>query len=198
MLDFVSGTRWRQAVRGVAVFLLLVGGIASTCLADQLQWNPVSVCEVAAKAIGRCPLIVSYCSRADADYVSLWVARDTRIVPTSAAGLYELTVSARSLYRSVHPYTPEELLLAGEQQAISRVDEPVWIRRSLDLAYVYIHTGGGRFQCLGKLLGLDCSVAVESIALPAAVMEELTSRADPAPLLWILDPASRRSPAVGR
>ena len=191
----VSGRRWRYVV---TVLLFFTGLVSAACLADQLQWNPASTCVSAAKAIGRCPLIVSYCSRADADYVSLWLARDARIVPTSAVGLYELMISARCLYRSVHPYAPDELLLAGERQTISKVDEPVWIKRSLDLAYVYIHTGGGTFRCLGRLLGLDCSVAVESIALPAGVMEELTARAHPMPLLWPLDPAFGRGPILGR
>ncbi len=48
-----------------------------------------------------------------------------------------------------------------------------WVVEGIDLAYTYIYTGSGSFQCLGKVLELDCRVEVETISLPGDVMGKL-------------------------
>jgi len=163
-------------VHRIALFAaLFVLGVAASCFGDQLQWTPLSVCRDAAKMIVRQPLLVSFCSQADEDYVELWLVRDLKATATPAPGLHEVVVSAECLYRSDRAFSSEELPVSEEQWVFHKAEDP---RRSvvgIDLAYVYIYVGGGSFRCLAQVLGLACVVGVESIHLPDQVMEEVAA-----------------------
>ena len=47
--------------------------------------------------------------------------------------------------------------------------------QGVDLAYVYVHTGGNVFWCLGRELGLDCHVELERITLADAILASLVA-----------------------
>jgi len=101
------------------------------------------------------------------------------LVTTSVRGLYELIVSGRRRYQSDDAYASDEFPVLAEQwtfHKVKRVDE---FAVGIDLAYVYIHMGGGSFRCLGKLLGLDCVVGVETIHLPYHIVEHTPRRQKP-------------------
>jgi len=195
MLAFIYEGNRVRTTRILILVMLLAVIVAPSCLGDQLQWNDLVVCENAAQAIGRRALLVSYCSLADEDLVQLWLVRDLKIAATPIAGLYEVTVSARSLYKSIRPYSSREFPLPDDQWAFSKADDAGWCTEGIDLAYVYVHIGGGSFQCLGKLLKLDCVVEVESMALPDNVMEQLTAGRSPGCCMfpWSLSTAPKRS-----
>ncbi len=179
--------------------LLFAFGLTVPCLGDQLQWTPLTVCRIAADAIVTQPLLVSYCSQAEQDFVEVWWIRNLEVVATSATGLYEIMVSGRHLYRSDRAYSSEEFPVAEEQWAFHKAENTRPFVLGIDLAYVYVYTGGGTFRCLATVLGLECTVTVESIRLPGRVMEELAfaSRADHNPIRWWLDIPSTRPPQPG-
>ena len=164
----------RNALRAPCIALLaslLVLGTAATCLGDQLQWNPLSVCRAAAKRISRPSLLVSFCSQADRDHVELWSVSDLELAVTSVRGLYELIVSGTKLCRSDYAYSSDEFPVPEEQWTFHRGNDAEGFSVGVDLAYLYIHIGGGSFRCLAQVLGLDCVVGVEIVHLPHAVLE---------------------------
>lgn len=158
----------------LVVFLALIA--SSACFADQLQWNARSVCVEAAQAIAREPLLMSYCSLASADYVEVWFVRDVTVVETAAAGLFEVVVLARRLLISREPFSSAQFPVLADQWHFNALRDTGWAIEGIDLAYVYTYTGGGSFQCLGKVLGLDCRVDVETISLPGDVMKAVLPR----------------------
>jgi len=174
--------------------VILVLGFAGSGLGDQLQWNPLSVCRDAAKVIARHPLLVSFCSQADEDHIGLWLVRDLEAAATPVQDLHEILVSAELLYRSDRAYSSGEFPLPEEQQAFHKARNGSSFAVSIDLAYVYIYVGGGSFQCLAKVLGLDCVVGVETIHLPRYVMEDIvaSSEAKCHTILWPPSEASER------
>jgi len=156
------------------VSLATIGSLA--CLADQLQWNALSVCEEAAQTIGRQSLLISYCSQANEDYVELWLVRDLKVVNTPVANLFEVLVLAKCLYRSQRTFSSEEFPVSAEQWGFTEVHDFGWSIERIDLAYVYTQTGDSSFQCLGKVLELECLVGVETISLPGDVMDKMMLR----------------------
>lgn len=175
--------RYIGKVALIGRIILLVVSLAtigsSPCLADQLQWNALSTCEQAVQAIGRESLLISYCSQANEDYIELWFVRRAYIVHTPADGLFEIRVFAKCLYRSRNAFSPEEFPVSTAQWSFNKVRDPRWFVEGIDLAYVYVHTGDRSFQCLGKVLGLECLIEVETISLPSDVMEEIAPRISP-------------------
>lgn len=155
----------------LTMFLAMAG--SSTCLADQLQWNASGVCEEAVQAIGSQSLLVSYCSQEDEDYVELWLVSEAYVIGTPAEGLFEVIVRARPSHESRMPFSSEEFPVSDDCWVFREASNPRWFYGGIDLAYVYIHTGGSTFQCLGRMLGLECSVGVETINLPDCVIEKI-------------------------
>ena len=158
----------------LVVFLAVIG--SSACLADQLQWNAYGDCTEAAQAIGRESLLISYCSLAAADYVEVWLVRGATVVETTAEGLFEVVVLAKPLFRSQEPFSAVEFPVQADQWDFTASRNAGWTIEGIDLAYTYIYTGNGSFQCLGKVLELDCLVGVETINLPGDVMGTLLPR----------------------
>jgi len=164
----------RLQVHRITLFAsLLALGVAASCFGDQLQWTPLSVCRDAAKMIARQPLLVSFCSRADEDYVELWLVRDLQVVATPAPKLHEVIVLAERLYRSDHAFSSTEFPVSEEQWVFSRAEDPRRFVVGIDLAYVYLYVGDGSFQCLAQVLGLPCVVGVDAIHLPDHVLENV-------------------------
>jgi hypothetical protein len=168
-----SGTRVGCIIL-LVVFLVPV--FAGLCSGDQLQWNPFSVCRDAARVITRLPILVSFCSLADEDYVELWLVRDLHAAATSTSGLYEIIVSAERLYRSDCAFSSEDFPVPEEQWSYHKTEGFIWSAVGVDLAYVYVYVGGRSFQCLGQVLGLSCTVEVDTIRLPDPVMAEIAAR----------------------
>ncbi|MFC2107949.1 hypothetical protein ACFLS5_00630 [Candidatus Bipolaricaulota bacterium] len=167
-----KATIWRIVI--LVVSLATIGSLA--CLADQLQWNALSVCEEAAQTIGRQSLLISYCSQANEDYVELWLVRDLKVVITPVANLFEVLVLAKCLYRSQRAFSSEEFPVSAGQWGFNEVHDSGWFIERIDLAYVYTHRGDSSFQCLGKVLQLECLVGVERISLPGDMMEKMMLR----------------------
>ena len=172
----------------------------SACVGDQLQWNAPSVCENAAQAIGRPSLLISYCSQADEDHVELWLVRGLRIVDTPVQGLFEVLVLAKCLYRSQRAFSSGEFPVSDDDWTFDRARDPRWFIAGIDLAYAYIHAGGNSFQCLGKVLELECRVGVETIVLPDDVMEKITTAGNSGRHMSLLsiESTQERCPVPGR
>jgi hypothetical protein len=175
MVDSVhtAGRAMVSRVFMLVASLTIIAG--SPCVGDQLQWNAFRVCEEAARVIGRQPVLVSYCSLADEDHVELWSVSGLGVVDTPVEGLFEVLVLAKPLYRSQHPFSPAEFPVPDDEWAFNEVRDPEWSAEGIDLAYVYVHVGGNSFQCLGKALGLECRVGVETRALPEGLMEKIAT-----------------------
>ncbi len=164
----------------ISILVLLLATISSaTCLADQLQWNSLGACKDAVQAIGRQSLLISYCSQANEDYVELWFVQGAYVVHTPAEGLFEVIVLAKRLYKSQKAFSSAVFPVGANDWRFNEVRDSGWFAEGIDLAYVYIHAGDTSFQCLGKVLQLDCLVGVETITLPSDVMEEITPRKHP-------------------
>ncbi|MCK5213638.1 MAG: hypothetical protein KAQ74_06880 [Dehalococcoidia bacterium] len=163
-------------VRSILLVIFLAAIGSSVCLADQLQWNTYDVCVEAAQVIAREPLLMSYCSLANADYVEVWFVRDVIVVETAADGLFEVVVLAKRLLISQKPFSSVEFPVHADQWRFNAIHDAGWTIERIDLAYVYTYTGGGLFQCLGKILELDCNVEVETISLPGEVRKIVQPR----------------------
>ena len=137
------------------------------------------------QAIGRESLLISYCSQANEDYVELWFVRGAYVVHTPAEGLFEVLVLAERLYKSQKAFSSGEFPVSDDQWGFNEVHESGWYIQRIDLAYTYIYTGDGSFQCLGKVLGLECLVGVETISLPGDVMEKISPRRSPGHLVTL-------------
>jgi len=180
--------------------VILVLGSAASGLGDQLQWNPLPACRDAAKVIAKQPLLVSFCSQADEDYVELWLVRSLEAVATSAPSLYEVVVSVERLYRSDRAFSSEDFPVPEEQWGFHEAHDPGWFAVGIDLAYVYVYEGGTSFRCAAQLLGLPCVVGVDAICLPDHVLEEAAvwRQAKRHTIAWLLDEASERCPPSSR
>ena len=167
---FLLGPRGRC---GLLFVVLIVFAYTGLCTGDQLQWNALLVCRDAAETIARLPLLVSFCSLADEDYVEVWLLRGLHATETLASGLYEITVSAKARYRSDRPFSAGDFPIPEEQWRFHKAETHDGYATAIDLAYVYVYIGGRSFRCLGHVLGLSCHVEVETIQLPAHVMAEV-------------------------
>jgi hypothetical protein len=173
------------AARGVAVrritilivSLVLIGSLTS--LADQLQWNARGVCERAVHLIRPKSILISYCSLADNEHVEVWLVEGVGIANTSTEGLFEVLISGKRLYKSKTAFSSgdyREPIDYIEYKSEGRLRRFV---KGVDLAYVYIHTGDNSFRCLGKVLGLECLVELETMNLPDDLMKKITDRRNP-------------------
>ena len=195
-----SLSRGTPSARIAVLAVLLQLAFAGHCVGDQHQWNPFLVCREAAETIAARPLLVSYCSLADEDYVEFLAARSQRIVATPSPELYELIVSGERLYRSDCAFSSGEFPVSKEQWTFHEETEGAhWFSLGVDLAYVYVQVAGGTFRCLAQLLDLPCVVAVETIRLPDHVLDEVVARHGIKCLLtaWPLSPFGR-CPCSGR
>jgi len=183
---YVIGAR---ACCAVLLVVLIVVTCAGLCKGDQLQWNTLSICRDAAETIARLPVLVSFCSLADEDYVEVWLLRGLHATETPTSGLYEITVSAKGRYRSDRPFSAGDFPVPEEQWHLHEAETHDGYATAIDLAYVYVYIGGRSFRCLGHVLGLPCIVKVETIQLPNHVMAELASGLGPwcLPSSWPLD-----------
>ncbi|MCK4964457.1 MAG: hypothetical protein KAS54_05195, partial [Dehalococcoidia bacterium] len=125
---------------------------------------------------GRESLLISYCSQANEDYVEVWFVRGAFVVHTPVEGLFEVLVLAKRLYKSQKAFSSGEFPLSADQLSFNEERDSAWFAERIDLAYAYIYMGGSSFQCLGKVLGLECLVGVETINLPVDVVEKITPR----------------------
>ena len=158
----------------LVVFLAAIGSTA--CLADQLQWNPLADCIEATRALVQESWVISYCSLADADTVEVWLIRSICIADTSAEGLFETKVLAKCLYQSQECLAAHEFPLPEDRWQFERDTDSNWGYTGIDLAYTYVYTQDGSFQCLGKALELPCQIGVETIRLPDELMEAMQRR----------------------
>jgi len=179
--------------RIVLIVLPLVLALAGSCVADQLQWAPLPVCQAAAKALSRQPFLVSFCSQAEEDNIELWTVTHLAIEATPFPNLFEIIVTGTVLYRSDRSHSSAEFPVPKEQWTFHDIENARRCSFGIDLAYVYVHLGSGSFRCLAKLLGMDCLVAVETLRLPDDVMEKL---ATPAPAVHFTPPWSVDSGAT--
>lgn len=119
---------------------------------------------------------------------------DLDTATTSFRGLHELILSGRKLYRSDRAHSSDEFPVPEDQWTFHKVKDLDEFAVGVDLAYVYIHIGGGSFRCLAKVLGLDCVVEIETLCLPHHVMEGIAASSETkrgaAP--WPLGEASER------
>jgi len=161
-----SGSAWIAALA-----LAFAVTCTSACLADQLQWNSLAVCEEAIREIGSRAFLISYCSLAGQDYVQLWLVQDAWIAETSAEALFEVNVHARQLCQSRRLLSPEDFPLPNAPCLFREVCSERWFHGGIDLAYTYIHTDANAFRCLGSVMELECLIGVETIMLPPHVMK---------------------------
>jgi len=174
-----------KACRIIVLAAFLAVASSSTSLADQLQWNASGVCEEAVQAIGSQSLLVSYCSQADEDYIELWLVSEAYTIGTPVEGLFEVIVRARPLHESRMLFSSKEFSVSDDCLAFREARDPRWFYGGIDLAYTYIHTGESTFQCLGRVLKLECLVRIETINLPDCVIngdQERKERWPPYPL----------------
>jgi hypothetical protein len=163
-------------VRSILLVILLTLIGSSVCFADQLQWNDQTASLRAVQALVQESWVISYCSQADSDIVQVWLIRGVTIADTSAEGLVEIRVLAKCLYQSQESFAADEFPLPEDRWNFEQVDDSGWGITGIDLAYMYVTTQDGSFQCLGKALDLQCQIGVETITLPDALMETLEAR----------------------
>jgi hypothetical protein len=181
----VSEMRSKFAVRGVTtrriafliVSLVLIGSL--TCLADQLQWNSSDVCERAVRLIRPESILISYCSLADNEHVEAWLVKRVEIVNTPIEGLFEVLIFGKCLYKSKTAFSSGEYREPIDYIEYKSKDQWGGFPKGIDLAYVYIHTGDNSFQCLGKVLGLECLVELERMNFPDDLMKKIIDRKNP-------------------
>jgi hypothetical protein len=173
--------------RSILLILCFVAIGSFTCIADQLQWNDQIVSKRAVQALVQESWVISYCSQADSDNVQVWLIRGVSIADTSAEGLFEIKVLAKSLYQSQEAFAADEFPLSEDRWNFEPVTDSGWGIMGIDLAYMYVYTQDGSFQCLGKALDLQCQIGVETISLPDELMEALEARSPlerETPLPW--------------
>jgi hypothetical protein len=162
-------------VRGIAPLAVAACSLlaAAGARADQLAWISAADASAAASRIAPGSLLVAYCS-ACSGRVEVWRVRKAEVAPTTATEYFQVRVTARRLFRS------REVIARGQYHEPIAY-EPAVAKRpdgsdldttaGVDLAYVYVPEAAGTFRALGKVMGLPCEVAVETITLPAAVLE---------------------------
>lgn len=149
---------------------------ASVSSADQLAWNELEVSERGAKAIRPESLLVSFCSLCDDEHVEVWRVKQVVVSATPTKGLYEVGVFGKRLRRSVKAFDAGEYAEPVQYAACPPDEQSGWFLEGIDLAYVYVPSGGKSFRCLGRVLGLECDVKVEAISLPDEAMADDTGR----------------------
>lgn len=165
------------AVRRIILLILCLVAIGSfTCLADQLQWNDQTATREAVQVLVQQSWVISYCSQADSDDVEVWLIRGIYVANTSAVGLFEIKILAKCLYQSQEDFAADEFPLPEDRWHFEPVTDSGWGIMGIDLAYMYVYTQDSSFQCLGKALGLQCQIGVETITLPDKLMEALETR----------------------
>lgn len=169
------------------LFILCFVVSSFTGLADQLQWNDPAASQQAVHVLVQESWLISYCSLADSDHVSIWLIRGLYIADTSAEGLVEIKVLAKCLYQSQESFAADAFPLSEDSWHVEPADDSGWGITGIDLAYTYVYTHGSTFQCLGRLLDLECQIGVDAISLPDDLMETLEARSPlerSAPLPW--------------
>lgn len=167
----------KRQIAFLAVLLVLIGSIA--CFADQLQWNSRGVCKRAIRLIRPGSILISYCSLADNEHIEVWLVKEVDAINTPIEGLFEVFILGKRLYTSKKAFSSGEYRESVDYIEYKPVDQCECFYEAIDLAYVYIHAGTNSFQCLGKVLGLECLVEIEKIHLPDDLMEQLTSTEKP-------------------
>ena len=157
-----------RSVVYLAALALLIPAEAS--FADQLAWIPKDVAEKGAQAIPRNSLLVSYCSLCDDVAVEVFLVRTATVAVTQVEGLYEVRILGQRRLASTQRFTSGTYSEPLRFPEIPPDEQSVWVQEGVDLAYVYVPSGGNSFRCLAKILGLECMVEVETITLPDDVM----------------------------
>ncbi|MBE0635317.1 hypothetical protein IH601_04925, partial [Candidatus Bipolaricaulota bacterium] len=78
--------------------------------------------------------------------------------------------------QSQESFAAGEFPLPEDRWHFEQVHDSGWGIAGIDLAYMYVYTQDGSFQCLGKTLDLPCQIGVETITLPDELMEALEAR----------------------
>jgi len=156
----------------IMLVIVLVVVTTVSCLADQLAWNSRGTCEEAAKRIGRNSILISYCSLCSNEHVEVWLVKGIIVAPTVAHGLFEVNVFGKRLYKSNEAFREKGYSEPVEYAAVTGEDLARWFITGIDLAYVYVPTSEGSFQCLGKVIKRECSVNVDTISLPHQVFKQ--------------------------
>ncbi len=159
-----KGVAVRHIVLLVTLLVLISSGM---CLADQLQWNSLTICERAVRIIDEARIILSYCPLADKAHIEVWWVGGVDIVRTPAEGLYEVVVTGIRLCESRSPRVSGGHCELVCGIGLEVVRESHWFAEGIDLAYVYLPASEGGFRCLGTILELPCVVEVETIHLAA-------------------------------
>ena len=157
----------RSIIKLASLALLLTSSVA---FADQLAWNEQVISERGARAIQPDSFLVTYCSLCDHEQVEVWLVRKVVVSAVETQGLYEVSIFGRRLLRSVKSFDAGDYMEPVKYRAAPPDEQSGWFLEGIDLAYVYIPSGGNSFRCLGKVLELECDVKVESITLPAEAM----------------------------
>jgi hypothetical protein len=159
------------------VLVLLMGvsiGVSALCAqADQLQWNLREDAERAAKAIKPGSVVVSYCSQCDAQTIEVWWAERAVVTTTPENELFEVQVFGKRLMASEEKFDKGKFTGPATLTSKNISDKNRWFLEAVDLAYVYVPVGNGRFRVLGKELGLAADVRTEFVALPANVLAKI-------------------------
>lgn len=165
-----------RSVACLAAFALLIPAAAS--FADQLAWIPKDAAEKGARATPRNSLLVSYCSLCDDTAVEVWLVKKATVAATQVEGLFQVQVLGRRLLASTQRFTSGTYSEPLQFPEIPSDEQSVWVQEGFDLAYAYVPSGGNSFRCLGKVLKLDCEVAVETITLPEDAMAKVLQKRD--------------------
>ena len=152
----------------LAGLLVLIGSLA--CFADQLQWNSGAVCKRAIRLIRPGSILTSYCSLADNEHIEVWLIKEVDAINTPIEGLFEVRILGKRLYTSKKTFSSGEYREPVDYVECKRVGQREYFCKAIDLAYVYVQVGNNSFRCLGKVLGLECLVELESISLPSDLM----------------------------
>ena len=156
----------------IMLAIIVVVVMMVPCFADQLAWNSRGTCEEAAKSIEQGSILVSYCSLCSNEYVEVWLVKGIIVAPTAAQGLFEVNVFGIRLYRSKEAFRENEYSEPVQYEAVTAAGPTRWFITGIDLAYVYVPTSEGTFQCLGKVIKRECSINVDTISLPCQLLEQ--------------------------
>ena len=156
----------------IMLAIILVVVMPVSCFADQLAWNSRGTCEEAAKSIEQGSILLSYCSLCSNEHVEVWLVKEISVAPTAAQGLFEVSILGRRLYRSKEALREKPYSEPVEYEAVTGEGPTRWFITGIDLAYVYVPTSEGTFQCLGKVIDCECSVDVDTLSLPHQLLEQ--------------------------
>lgn len=156
----------------IMLAIVLIAVMTASCLADQLAWNSLEICEEAARRISRNSILLSYCSLCSNEHVEVWLVKGIIVAPTAAQGLFEVNVCGIRLYRSNEAFQENNYSEPVEYEAVTGEEPARWFVTGIDLAYVYVPTSSGSFRCLGKVIKRECSINVDTISLPYQLLEQ--------------------------